>query len=377
VLVVDDDGQLRRLFVRTLKGAGFEVHTAQNGVQAAELLARSSFEVVVSDLEMPGMAGLELLRAVRERDLDTPVVLVTGKPDIESAMQALQHGACHYLTKPVQPSELQQVVERAVGLGRLARVKRDAMAAMESGKFLVGDRAGLEVAFERAMQALWIAYQPIVHGASRTLYGYEALLRTTERSIPHPGAFLDAAESLGKLYELGRAVRAKAPVPFTDVKPDVALFINLHAHDLEDKTLTWPSTPLAQLAKWVVLEITERASLDRIADVQTKVAELREMGFRIAIDDLGAGYAGLTSFALLEPEFVKIDMSLVRNVHRNRTKQKLIRSMTSLCKDLGMCVVAEGIETIEERDVLLEIGCDLLQGYLLAKPDRAFPEFKW
>jgi EAL domain-containing protein (putative c-di-GMP-specific phosphodiesterase class I) len=79
----------------------------------------------------------------------------------------------------------------------------------------------------------------------------------------------------------------------------------------------------------------------------------------------------------LEPDFVKLDMLLVRDVDTNPTKQKLIRAMTSLCKDLGMTVVAEGVETVPERDALVALGCDLLQGYLLAKPGRAFPEFVW
>ena len=101
------------------------------------------------------------------------------------------------------------------------------------------------------------------------------------------------------------------------------------------------------------------------------------MGFQIAIDDLGAGYAGLTSFALLEPEIVKLDMTLVRDVHKQSTKQKLIRSMTALCKDMGMMVVGEGVENAEERDALVELGCDLLQGYLFAKPAAPFPAFSW
>jgi len=101
------------------------------------------------------------------------------------------------------------------------------------------------------------------------------------------------------------------------------------------------------------------------------------MGFRIAIDDLGAGYAGLTSFATLEPEFVKLDMSLVRDVHKSPMKEKLVGSITSLCKELGMMVVAEGVETPLERDMLVALGCDLLQGYLLAMPGRPFPTFAW
>jgi EAL domain-containing protein (putative c-di-GMP-specific phosphodiesterase class I) len=101
------------------------------------------------------------------------------------------------------------------------------------------------------------------------------------------------------------------------------------------------------------------------------------MGFRIAIDDLGAGYAGLTSFALLEPEIVKLDMTLVRDVHLNSTKQKLVRSMTQLAHDMGMMVVGEGVETAAERDALVNLGCDLLQGYLFAKPNMAFPAVTW
>jgi EAL domain-containing protein (putative c-di-GMP-specific phosphodiesterase class I) len=144
-----------------------------------------------------------------------------------------------------------------------------------------------------------------------------------------------------------------------------------------DESLLSSKSPLSAMANRVVLEITERASLDGVKDVRDKIAELRRMGFRIAIDDLGAGYAGLTSFASLEPEFVKLDMSLVREVDRNPTKEKLIRSMTSLCKELGMMVVAEGVETMAEREILVTIGCDLLQGYLLAKPGRPFPTFAW
>jgi EAL domain-containing protein (putative c-di-GMP-specific phosphodiesterase class I) len=149
--------------------------------------------------------------------------------------------------------------------------------------------------------------------------------------------------------------------------------VNLHTQDLLDSDLFDSERPLARMAPQVVLEITERASLHHIRDVQPRIARLRAMGFRIAVDDLGAGYAGLTTFAQLEPEVVKLDMSLVRGVHMQPTKQTLVRTMISMCRELGMQVVAEGIETPEERDAIVEAGCDLLQGYLFAKPARGFP----
>ncbi|HEX9620844.1 MAG TPA: EAL domain-containing protein, partial [Polyangiaceae bacterium] len=77
------------------------------------------------------------------------------------------------------------------------------------------------------------------------------------------------------------------------------------------------------------------------------------------------------------PEIVKLDMSLVRDVHLSSTKQKVIRSMTSLSQDMGMLVVAEGVEIAEERDTLIDLGCNLLQGFFFAKPDRAFPSVRW
>jgi EAL domain-containing protein (putative c-di-GMP-specific phosphodiesterase class I) len=134
-----------------------------------------------------------------------------------------------------------------------------------------------------------------------------------------------------------------------------------------------PSAPLTAIARRVVLEITDRASLEAIKDVDSRVARLRELGFRIAIDDLGAGYSGLSTFARLEPEFVKLDISLVRNIHNHPVNRRLVRSITALCKDMGIVVLAEGIEVVEERDAVVELGCDLLQGYLIAKPGRAFP----
>jgi EAL domain-containing protein (putative c-di-GMP-specific phosphodiesterase class I) len=377
ILIADDEPMLLRGLERVLHRSGYEVVTANDGNEAARLLAQMKFDAIVSDISMPGMDGIALLRAARDRDLDVPVLLVTGAPAVETAVEALEYGAFQYLTKPVDPQQFENAIEKAVQLRRMAAMKNEALELLGLQRAMAGDRAGLEASFERALETLWTAYQPIVRADDRSLFGYEALLRSTEPTLPHPGAIIQAAERLERLDRLGRTIRASAAPPVQG-NPDAGLlFVNLHPRDLLDPTLTSPDAPLSKIADRVVLEITERASLDEIKDTQSRVARLREMGFRIAIDDLGAGYAGLTSFALLEPEIVKLDMSLVRNVHKQSTKQKLIRSMTSLCKDMGMMVVGEGVENVAERDALLELGCDLLQGYLFARPDRAFPAFSW
>ncbi len=374
VLVVDDDPDLLRAHVRALSAAGFVVDGASDGQLAADMARSARFDVVVSDISMPGLDGIELLRSIRGHDLDLPVVLVTGNPTVESAVRAVEFGALRYLVKPVDVKDLVGAVRQAVQMYRMARLKRDAIEYLGNRGMQIGDRAGLEVHFESALKSLWMAYQPIVSWSRRRIVAYEALLRSAEPTLPHPGAVLDAAERLGRLHDLGRAVRASVASSGGAAPDGVGLFVNLHSQDLLDETLASVESALSPLASRVVLEITERASLDDVKDVRARMAALRRLGYRIAVDDLGAGYAGLTSFAQLEPEIVKLDMTLIRDVHREPTKQRLVRSMASLCREMNIEVVAEGVETAEERDVVVDLGCDLLQGYLFAKPARPFPE---
>jgi EAL domain-containing protein (putative c-di-GMP-specific phosphodiesterase class I) len=376
VLVAEDEQALARSLSRLLVGGGYEVVIAQDGTSAAAAVKSQEFDVILSDIQMPGMSGLDLLRIVREHDLDVPVVLMTADPRIETAAQAVELGALQYLVKPVPVETLFKAMERAVKLHLMAKMKRETMRLIGREEPAAGDRAGLIASFERAVETMWIAFQPIVLKDGRT-FGYEALLRSNEPSLPHPGAVLSAAERLERLPELGQRIRELAAASFESVSPDLLLFVNLHPRDLLDPALVAPDKPLSRMARRVVLEITERAAIDDIKDIRGRIGALRAMGYRIAVDDLGAGYAGLASFALLEPDFVKFDMSLVRDVHTSVIRKKLIGAMTTLCKDMGMRVVAEGIETVEERDTVLDLGCDLFQGYLLARPGAPFPVASW
>ena len=229
-------------------------------------------------------------------------------------------------------------------------------------------RAGLETRFEIALGSVWMAYQPIVRAENAAPYAHEALVRTREESFQYPGVFFDAAERLGRVPHLGRVIRGKVAKALASGAVQGTVFVNLHTSDLNDESLFSPKEPLSAHGHSVVLEVTERAPLDKIKDLRRKIGKLRELGYRIAVDDLGAGYAGLTSFAALAPDIVKLDMSLVRGIDTQVIKQKLVASMTALCRELQISVVAEGVETAEERDRLTALGCDLLQGYLFGRP---------
>ncbi len=377
VLLVDDDPALLRSLKRHLEQHEVVVEVASDGESAVQKLTGNEFDVVVSDISMPRMSGLQLLRAVREKHRELPVVLMTGAPGMESAIEALEYGAFKYLLKPVDTKELVDLVKRAAKLYQLARIKRDARGAMGVGFGGASDQVTLEADFARAMSTLWVAYQPILRAADRSIYGYEALLRTQDKVLPHPGAVIDAAERLGRVWELGRAVRNRVAEEVATSADQIVVFVNLHPHDLMDPELFAREAPLNKIAKRVVLEVTERAALDQVRDVTARIAELREFGYRIALDDLGAGYAGLASFAQLEPDLVKLDMSLVRDIGKSPVRRRLVASMVSLCADLGLMVVAEGIETETERDTLIELGCHLLQGFRFGRPAAPFSTAIW
>ena len=373
VLLVDDDPKILAVTQRVLESSGHDVVACSSGDEALAHLKGNVFDVMVTDVQMPGMTGLKLLRAVREYDLELPVVLMTGQPGVQSAVDAIEYGAFRYLIKPVPAVALRAVVTRAAAMSQVARSRREYIEEFTSGRFRIADRAGADAVLDRAISSLWTAYQPIVRAADSSVFAYEALLRVEEPLLPHPGAVLAAAERAARLSDVGRAVRDSVVVSSKAAQDDWLLFVNLHPEDLMDEVLYLPDAPFTALAPRVVLEVTERASLDHISELPRRVAALRALGFKIALDDLGAGYAGLTSFTQLEPEFVKLDMSLVRDVHKNSTKRKIIRSMVQLCHDMGKQIIAEGVETIDERDSLIELGCDLLQGYLFAKPGAPLP----
>ncbi|MCB9564797.1 MAG: EAL domain-containing protein [Kofleriaceae bacterium] len=360
---------MRRAIRRWLGPAGFDVEEAGGADEATRIIESHPIDAVLSDVQMPDGGGVELLRAIRRIALDLPVVFLTGVPDVDTAAAAVELGAFRFLVKPPDPTGLIDVMRDACQAHALARLRREALAIGVAARQAITDRAGLEVRLDNAVGSLWLAYQPIIEPRTGAIFGLEGLMRSDEPTMRGPDAVLDAAHRTGRIGDVGRQVRALAAAGLARRDSPAALFINLHPDELLADDLVGDG-PLAGHAARIVLEITERASLPSSALLSRRIAELRALGFRIAIDDIGAGYSGLTTFADLAPEIVKIDMALVRNVHDAPIKRRTIRSLCELCHDMGSLVVAEGVEVGEERDVLLDLGCDLLQGFLFGRPER-------
>lgn len=378
ILLIDDDDDVRRDYSRLLKSLGFEVEAAADGTTALQLLSRRPFDVVVTDIHMPKMNGMEFLRAIRERDLDIPVVLMTGSPDITSAVDAVEYGATRYMVKPVDREAMAAVVRRAIHLHRLADFKRQALGIAGTPGMQMGDRASLEAHFDSAVKNLWMAYQPIVDWTGQRVYAREALVRSREESLSGALDLFDAAERLGRVPDLGRAIRDRIAQDALKAPAHELIFVNVHAHELCDDSFISNRSPLASIADRIVIEVTERVALDQVVGLASVVATLRQRGFRIALDDLGAGYAGLSSFSLLDPDFVKLDVSLIRGVDQSPIKRGLVRGIAQLCtNDLGVQVICEGVETGRERDVLIEDGMTLFQGFFFGRPQPDFTPLDW
>lgn len=372
ILVVDDETEVRNVMVRMLSNAGYEVCTAGDGEEALRLLECESIDLIVTDLGMPKADGMTVLRTVRDKNLEMPVLLVTGAPTTESAIRAVRYRATEYLTKPLELETFIEAVQRALRMNRLAMLRREALELSHRQNRSIAESVSLAERFERALDKLYMVYQPIVSWSRQQAFGYEALVRSSETSLPHPGALFEAAEQLERTGDLGRRIRARCGLPLPAADSDFTLFVNLHSRDLLDDALYDAGAPLTQWASRTVLELTERAAIDGISDIAARIAHLRQMGFRIAVDDIGAGYSGLNSFATVQPDFVKLDITLVRGLDSDPVRRRLVRLLSELCGDLGIFVVAEGVETPAERDALVELGIDLLQGYLFARPAAPF-----
>lgn len=371
VLFVDDEPDLTRGIRRALRREPYEILVANSPTDALELLARQEVDVVVSDERMPDMGGAEFLTRVRELYPETVRMVLTGQSTLDAAASAINDaGVYRFLLKPCSPRDLAASVQKAID-ERAQQRQYEAWVQQVDGR----STTELEAAFERARNSLWMAFQPIVRAQDSRTVAYESLMRSTDHELASPDALIEVADRIGRVVDLDMHILDLIANRLPDAPLDASVFVNVHPKTLMGGWLSTPKNPLARHAERVVIEVTERSSLEDVDALKTQVRELRNMGFRIALDDMGAGYAGLTSFALLIPEVVKFDMELIRGIESSPAKKKLIGAMTQLCRELNMTTIAEGVETQSEWDHACNLGCDLIQGYFHSKPSPEFQDF--
>ncbi|NUU38814.1 bifunctional diguanylate cyclase/phosphodiesterase [Pseudomonas sp. C2B4] len=222
-------------------------------------------------------------------------------------------------------------------------------------------------------------FQPIISLSERRILGYEALSRGPSNSPLHsPIALFAVARQAGRLSELEIACRQSACRRFNEQQLPGKLFLNVSPESLLEAAHQ-PGRTLQLLQDFgippsqVVIELTEQTPIDDFQLLQTALHHYRAMGFSIALDDLGAGYSSLRLWSELRPDYVKIDRHFIDGIHQDALKREFVGSILQIAKASRAQVIAEGIELPEELAVLTEMGVDLVQGYLLCRPQEHPP----
>ncbi|MEW6109111.1 MAG: GGDEF domain-containing phosphodiesterase [Nitrospirota bacterium] len=228
-------------------------------------------------------------------------------------------------------------------------------------------------------ESIRTVFHPIVDLSKNEIVGYEALTRGPEGTeYENPYILFDAAAETDLLFELDRLCRKKALQNAKDISPRHKLFLNCLPSAVLDPEFrdSYLKSFLEELKLNpfnIVLEVTEREAIEQYDLFREAVKYYSDLGFAIAVDDTGAGYSSLETVVELKPQFIKLDISIVRGIDKNILKQELIKAIMGLSKEMNSTVIAEGIETEEELKTLKHIGISVGQGFLFAKPAPAFP----
>ena len=310
-----------------------------------------------------GLAGMEIPH------LGSPM----GKLTISAGVAVLDPD--HIRSASEVLHEADEALYRAKALGR-NRVERAGGAdfsdpVSRSISKIQGPDTTSQVSTERVLEIiqdhdLEIVYQPIVRFADRKVIGVEALARFSGDPVMSPDRWFGAAAELGLGTELELTAIEVALEGVAGTPPEMKLGVNLSPETATSKELR--GLLRAVDARRVVLEITEHASVEHYDELMSALGPLRELGAMVAIDDAGAGFASFRHILNLEPDVIKLDLSLTRNIDTKPRHQQLTRSLVAFAADTGADVLAEGIETFEELETLIGLGVFLGQGYYLGRP---------
>ncbi|GAB6113601.1 GGDEF domain-containing protein [Desulfomicrobium salsuginis] len=225
-----------------------------------------------------------------------------------------------------------------------------------------------------------VLFQPIYDFKKGTVLAWEALSRGPRGSeFESPALLFDFAEQTGQLFVLEQTCRAKAIETVGALAPGQRLFLNIHPRAVVDPTFA-PGRTLELIQAYglepenIVFEITERHSIKDFSSFHKTLDHYRSQGFKVAVDDAGTGYSGLSTIAALQPDYIKVDMSLVRDIDKDPVRRALMETMVTLAGRIGSEIIAEGIETKGEAGALIEIGVHYGQGYFLSRPHFPKPE---
>ena len=374
-VLVTDDSLTQRQYAKALcQDLGVNsLYDAANGMDALDVLAANKIDVVLIDLEMPIMDGVELIRSIAQKKLKTSVIILSAKDPIliASVGTMAEADGLHVVgtfQKPLLPDALEC---------SLLRFIQDTRITAEPKKSADIEVTALELSQALANNELTLAFQPKLTVQGLLLRGVEALARWRHPSkglIP-PVLFIELAERHGMIdalthYLLEEAFKYKRTWQQYGLRFHLAF--NLSPLSLADSDMVdWLCKLTEQYGiapAEITFEVTENALLGELASAIRTLARLRLKGFHIAIDDYGTGFANAQQLSRVPATELKIDRSLVHRASTRPQQRTILASTVDLAKNLNLTTVAEGVETEEDYKILCELGVDLVQGYYFSKP---------
>ncbi|MFP4473165.1 MAG: EAL domain-containing protein [Candidatus Omnitrophota bacterium] len=361
ILLVDDEKTLTDTMSMLLETRGYEVDVANTAADALRKVS-GDHDLILLDLVLPDNNGLDVCRSLKGQN-DTchiPIIMLSAHSLYEDKVEGLYLGADDFLIKPCEHEELFARMEAVMRRGKSSRSNyHEEMTICE---------------LRRALDdALVIPhFQPIYKLQPFELYGLEVLSRpNTAGSLVTPEMFFKAALRYGLYTELEIMSWSAAMEKLSHVLGNEKIFLNCNPYFIESAKFQRVKQIFERneiSTNNVVLEITERSAITDFRTFFDQLTNYRNYGFHFAVDDVGGGYASLESIVETKPDLVKIDRHIVTNIAQDPFKISIVKFIVSFCRENHITAIAEGIETREDLDTVMELGVDCGQGYFLYKP---------
>lgn len=385
VLVADDEESVRDV-LQVLLDSEPEIDLvgmAPDTETAIELAAKRRPDVALVDVQMPGGGGPRAAREIVRRSPPTKVIALSAHEDVDTVLKMLRAGALAYVAKSDSTDEIlwtiHQIVEGKNSVSReLAMPVVTAIAEHLEGRRPASRRRQLQrERVERVIadREFAVVFQPIFDLEGGEAVGVEALARFSALPRRSPDAWIAEAEAVGLLVDLELALAGAALDALGRLPAHTYLAVNVSPETaLSERLLGLLEGPNANR---IVLEVTEHMPIDDYEGMREALEGPRERGVRFAIDDTGAGFASLRHIVRLEPDFIKLDITLTRGIEGDPVRRALAAALVSFGSQIGAAVVAEGVEGTQQLDVLKSAGIRFVQGFYLGEPGPLPEEGSW
>lgn len=364
ILIIDDEPDFTETIKFFLEHSNFRVIsalTAEDGLEKAGLYKPN---LILLDLVMPRINGHEVCRRIKEDNSIShiPIIILTSKDKILDKVEAFNLGATDYIGKHFSYEEI---------LARIKAALRADPSVTDYREKEERDKKILELRKVIDEKRIRILFQPIVVLATKQPIGYEALMRGPQASLlESPIELLALATEANMLLELHMLSLGLAAKMASFIPQELLLFLNIDPLIINTdyfKNMDFLKDSAIKPSQ-ICVEITERTYIKSFTKLSSDLDYLKSKGVKTGVDDVGEGYASLKAIAELKPEFIKVDMDIVRNIDSDKVKSSLMRVILELAKQINSYLIAEGVETEAENSALIAMGAEYGQGFLFSKP---------